>query len=677
MRKKTLVVLCVCIIIASLVLFSRWVESGKVDASDKSKMVQIQDSVKYQRYREVMQKKAVFAKGRQMLLDKNVPFDPDFLIRPKGAKVLLDKYFPKMAEMQSTLTVRGELQGVYMADTLYLPEHAIIAGPTVILVRNLVFEGQAPSITGIGPSYIFPLVSIKKRVMDNASHGYVYLSAPCVDINHNGRNPGYIGTEGASPGVTNPQTSTLPKADDGVCQTGQEANGRPGDTGDMGGRGADAGKGGRGGKGDNATPIYLTIPDGADTGATCRLSAKGARGGQGGPGGIGGRGGTGGQGGEGGDGASCCNSLGVRGAGGPGGRGGKGGTGGIGGTGGPGGEGGDGAAIVVDVPYGYDASGIDMDGAAGQDGLGGDGKPPGQGGEGGDPGDKGKPGGTGTCTLQTTGNGTKGPSGDIGPRGGDAGDDSPTHGMSVAPVLTHRGRDETDLDEDGYSPSEGDCNDNDSSCYPGAPTLPCSALGAVPWTDQNCNGTPDLSECSDPIIINFYDPLTLTSVDNGVIFDINGTGKPVKISWTRPHADDGFLAIDLNGNGRIDDGNELFGNNSVVINGKIASNGFEALAWYDQPANGGNGDGYIGSRDSIYHQLLIWRDVNHNGRSEVGELFSLPDLNVGKISLAYENRLNLDQYGNDLSIRSISVGSNFSSRQDLRFIYDVYLVRSQ
>lgn len=209
--------------------------------------------------------------------------------------------------------------------------------------------------------------------------------------------------------------------------------------------------------------------------------------------------------------------------------------------------------------------------------------------------------------------------------------------------------------------------------YPPPPPPPSSAdcqlygcaCGGTCMKDGTCTYT---YECS-PILIAVGEnaDIQLTSAQDGVWFDMEATGTHEWVAWTRAGEPVAFLARDINHNGLIDDGSELFGNHTLLPSGGVAPNGFYALAAYDQPENGGNGDGVIDSRDAIWSDLLLWIDWNHNGVSEHNELYRLEDLGLTQISLQYQATNRSDQFGNVFRLKAPCQLAG-----KVRFGYDVY-----
>lgn len=183
-------------------------------------------------------------------------------------------------------------------------------------------------------------------------------------------------------------------------------------------------------------------------------------------------------------------------------------------------------------------------------------------------------------------------------------------------------------------------------------------------------------EFASPIIIDTTGGgFRLTSAEAGVDFDILGDGKPVRIAWTAATSGNAFLALDRNHNGKIDDGKELFGNLTEQPPSKNP-NGFLALAVFDKPENGGNGDGVIDARDDVFSHLLLWIDENHDGISQPNELHSLPEMGVHSISLHYrDDRSYFDVYGNWFHYRSVlNPDPQDGESMDGRYIYDVFFM---
>ena len=166
---------------------------------------------------------------------------------------------------------------------------------------------------------------------------------------------------------------------------------------------------------------------------------------------------------------------------------------------------------------------------------------------------------------------------------------------------------------------------------------------------------------TSPLVLDLDgDGVETISRDQGVYFDHAGDGFAEKTGWVSP--DDGLLAIDLNKDGKIDNGTELFGNNTRLSNGETAANGFEALKEYDS-----NSDGVIDEFDRDFQALKVWQDLNLDGKTQELELKTLEELGITSINTDYTEQ---SQQQNDNQL--IQTGSFATADSPSNELVDVW-----
>ena len=247
----------------------------------------------------------------------------------------------------------------------------------------------------------------------------------------------------------------------------------------------------------------------------------------------------------------------------------------------------------------------------------------------------------------------------------------------------------TDADNDGFCLGN-DCSDTSwdptntcSGACPWEQSLQCAMLGwPWIWNESTCHCDWQSGECGggyncSPVVVDVLgNGIKLTSIPTGVTFDLDANGTRGWLPWTARDSDDAWLALDRNGNVRIDNGTELFGNFTPQPDpiGGAELNGFLALAEYDKPSRGGNGDGKIDSADAIFASLVLWQDRNHNGTSELTELHPLAELGLESIELEYETSRRVDRFGNEFRYRAKVTDKH--KAQLGRWAWDVFLTTS-
>ncbi|MBK7017789.1 MAG: hypothetical protein IPH39_20130 [Sulfuritalea sp.] len=157
---------------------------------------------------------------------------------------------------------------------------------------------------------------------------------------------------------------------------------------------------------------------------------------------------------------------------------------------------------------------------------------------------------------------------------------------------------------------------NGALASPGAPYC------AAPLVTQSIDYIGGAKNHLSPLVLDLDGDgvaIDLTHAYDGgrVFFDIDADGFAERVGWVNP--DDGLLAMDVNGNGRIDDITELYGDDQMPA--------FQKLRLLDA-----NGDSRIDASDAAYAGLRIWQDANQDGITQDGELKTLASLDIQSIS---------------------------------------------
>ena len=168
------------------------------------------------------------------------------------------------------------------------------------------------------------------------------------------------------------------------------------------------------------------------------------------------------------------------------------------------------------------------------------------------------------------------------------------------------------------------------------------------------------TELSSPIVLDFSEDQnfrTIPLMASKAKFDLDANGVKEQTGWiARATA---FLALDRNNNGQIDNGSELFGNHTQLVNGEKAKNGYDALA---ELLVHGTDNSKIDSNNIMYDNLILWFDYNADGISQFNEMMHLDQAGVTAIETVYETvpdyELDRSPFANQVKYSSKYFGSH-------------------
>lgn len=178
-------------------------------------------------------------------------------------------------------------------------------------------------------------------------------------------------------------------------------------------------------------------------------------------------------------------------------------------------------------------------------------------------------------------------------------------------------------------------------------------------------------ETETPLVIALVDEgiFTLPDDDN-IYFDHNNDGVKESTGWIDSNS--AFLVFDKNENGIIDNGNEMFGNNTPNILGGYAKHGFDALSQYDN-----NQDNRIDNNDVIWSSLNLCVDKNINGETDIDELVDIECSGIEAINLIYENNGIIDENGNQFLLTSSVIWNDGRHTEISDIVFNTHISSQQ
>jgi hypothetical protein len=176
----------------------------------------------------------------------------------------------------------------------------------------------------------------------------------------------------------------------------------------------------------------------------------------------------------------------------------------------------------------------------------------------------------------------------------------------------------------------------------------------------------------DPLLIQLKtstpQSIALTAPEDGVMFDLLGNRlnhKKVQTAWFESSKTENYYLALPNRDGLVLGIDQLFGDATLGPDGKYASQGFAALAKYDD-----SGDKIISEDDEVFSKLRLWRDDNLDGVAQQSELYSLDEKGVIAIDLRFDRRYReTDKHGNVTKYKSVVIMKD----GQYGLVYDLYL----